>query len=86
MLQGIFYVSSILGSGSKLNGELQGILFELYDTYKAKYSDTSNDYYKRLFDFNIVPPQMKQSMIKSAEVNQNCIYANSGLLDHRRCD
>ena len=23
---------------------------------------------------------MKQSMIKSAEVNQNCIYANSGLL------
>lgn len=79
--QGIFYVSSILGLGSKLNGELQGEFYsELYDTYKAKYSDASNDYYKRLFDFNIVPPQMKQSMIKSAEVNQNCIYANSGLL------
>ena len=79
--QGIFYVSSILGLGSKLNGELRGEFYsELFDTYKVKYSDSSNDYYKRLFDFNIVPPQMKQTMVKSAESNQNCIYANSGLL------
>lgn len=79
--QGIFYVSSILGLGSKLDGKLKGEFYsELFDTYKAKYSDPENDYYKRLFDFNLLPRQMIPSMIKTAESSSNIIYANSGLL------
>ena len=79
--QGIFYVSSILGLGSKLDGKLKGEFYsELFDTYKAKYSDPENDYYKRLFDFNILPRQMISSMVETAESSSNIIYANSGLL------
>ncbi|MBZ2022954.1 dynamin family protein [Streptococcus sanguinis] len=79
--QGIFYVSSILGLGAKLDGNLKGEFYsELFDTYKAKYSDPENDYYKRLFDFNILPRQMISSMVETAESNSNIIYANSGLL------
>ena len=79
--QGIFYVSSILGLGAKLDGNLKGEFYsELFDTYKAKYSDPENDYYKRLFDFNILPRQMISSMIETAESNSNIVYANSGLL------
>ena len=79
--QGIFYVSSILGLGSKLDGKLKGEFYsELFDTYKAKYSDPENDYYKRLFDFNLLPRQMISSMVETAESSSNIIYANSGLL------
>lgn len=79
--QGIFYVSSILGLGAKLDGNLKGEFYsELFNTYKAKYSDPENDYYKRLFDFNILPRQMISSMVKTAESSSNIIYANSGLL------
>lgn len=79
--QGIFYVSSILGLGAKLDGNLKGEFYsELFNTYKAKYSDPENDYYKRLFDFNILPRQMISSMVETAESNSNIIYANSGLL------
>ncbi|WP_295503287.1 dynamin family protein [uncultured Streptococcus sp.] len=79
--QGIFYVSSILGLGAKLDGNLKGEFYsELFDTYKAKYSDPENDYYKRLFDFNILPRQMISSMVETAESSSNIIYANSGLL------
>ncbi len=79
--QGIFYVSSILGLGAKLDGNLKGEFYsELFNTYKAKYSDPENDYYKRLFDFNILPRQMISSMIETAESNSNIVYANSGLL------
>ena len=79
--QGIFYVSSILGLGAKLDGNLKGEFYsELFNTYKAKYSDPENDYYKRLFDFNILPRQMISSIVETAESNSNIIYANSGLL------
>ncbi|MBP2619876.1 dynamin family protein [Streptococcus panodentis] len=78
--QGIFYVSSILGLGSKLDGQLKGEFYsEQFDTYREKYSNSNNPYYKRLFEFNIIPKQMIPSMIKSAECHSNLIYANSGL-------
>ncbi|MFR4844507.1 MAG: hypothetical protein ACLUAO_00115 [Streptococcus sp.] len=44
--QGIYYVSSILGLGAKLNGHLEENLSEQFDTYREKYSNPETKYYK----------------------------------------
>lgn len=79
--QGIYYVSSILGLGAKLNGHLEGEFYsEQFDTYREKYSNPETKYYKKLYEFDILPRQMSSTVRATAEKSSDLIYANSGLL------
>ena len=79
--QGIYYVSSILGLGSKLKGHLEGGFYsEQFDTYREKYSNPETKYYKKLYEFDILPRQMSSTVRATAEKSSDLIYANSGLL------
>lgn len=79
--QGIYYVSSILGLGAKLKGHLEGEFYsEQFDTYKEKYSNPETKYYKKLYEFDILPRQMSSTVRATAEKSSDLIYANSGLL------
>ena len=79
--QGIYYVSSILGLGAKLKGHLEGEFYsEQFDTYREKYSNPETKYYKKLYEFDILPRQMSSTVRATAEKSSDLIYANSGLL------
>lgn len=79
--QGIYYVSSILGLGAKLKGHLEGEFYsEQFDTYREKYSNPETKYYKKLYEFDILPRQMSSTVRETAEKSSDLIYANSGLL------
>lgn len=77
---GIFYVSSIIGLGSKNGGEfLDDFYAETYEDQEHKYRDPENKRYKQLYTFDIMPFQIKQRLDGAAAKEQNLIYANSGL-------
>ena len=78
--EGIFFVSSILGLGNKIKGEFYDENYaEIYETEKTKYLDPSSKFYKKLYTYNIMPKQIKEISVKSAEECDNKIFANSGL-------
>ena len=77
---GLFYVSSIIGLGSKNNGEfLDEFYAETYDDQVYKYNNPSERRYKTLYSFNIMPAQLKQRSDNLAATNPDLVYANSGL-------
>lgn len=77
---GIFYVSSIIGLGSKNDGEFQDDFYaETYEDQEYKYRDPENRRYKQLYIYNIMPTQIKQRSDHAAASESNLIYANSGL-------
>jgi len=77
---GIFYVSSIIGLGSKCDGDFKDDHYaEIFEDQCNKYSDPSSRFYKTLYNYNIMPEQLR---LKSLEASQSCkdlLYANSGL-------
>lgn len=78
--EGVFFVSSIMGLGSKTNGEFQN--YNYYDTYDAqekRYKDPTSRIYKSLYKYNIMPKQLKEACNEQAAGCDNLIYANSGL-------
>lgn len=84
---GIFYLSSIVGLGAKLDGnfddseeELQNNPAEIFEGDKAKYSDPKNRFYKSLYKYNIMPEQIKERFkLESENYKENLLYSNSGL-------
>lgn len=77
---GLFYVSSILGLGSKNNGEfLDEFYAETYDDQVYKYNNPNERRYKTLYSFNIMPAQLKQRSDNLAASHSDLVYANSGL-------
>lgn len=77
---GIFYVSSILGLGSKTGGEFTDYVYEdVYDAQEDRYTNPNNKHYRTLYHFNIQPSQLKTRSDKSAEEQSNLAYTNSGL-------
>lgn len=77
---GLFFVSSIMGLGSKNEGNfIDDYYSETYDTQHTNYSDTQSRYYKQLFQYNIIPEQMKKKQLAEAKEPKNKVYANSGL-------
>ena len=77
---GIFYVSSIIGLGSKNGGEfLDDFYAETYEDQEHKYRDPENKRYKQLYTFDIMPFQIKQRLDCAAAKEQDLVYANSGL-------
>lgn len=77
---GLFYVSSILGLGSKTDGKFYDYIYDdIYDAQVDRYKNKDNDHYKTLYLFNIQPSQLKSRSDKLAEKQNQLIYVNSGL-------
>lgn len=77
---GLFYVSSILGLGSKNNGEfLDEFYSETFDDQVYKYSNPNEKRYKTLYSYNILPGQIKKRADALAAKQSDLVYANSGL-------
>ena len=82
---GIYFVSSIMGLGAKNKDKLEsGIrseyLMEVFDDNEKKFKDPESRFYKKLYEYNIMPEQIKQNAIRYSTECMDIIYANSGLL------
>ena len=78
---GVFFVSSVMGLGSKLDGKILGRHYRReYAGKKNQYSDQDDEFYDPLYKYDILPAQMKDELVKNAKSDGNLIYANSGLL------
>lgn len=78
---GIYFVSSIMGLGSKNDGHfIDEHCDETYELYKNRYIDENDRHYKQLYKYDILPDQIKPSMMKNAqEVSQSDpMFVNSG--------
>jgi hypothetical protein len=77
---GIFFVSSIMGLGAKMNGAMNDKFYrKTFRQQKNAYSDTEDEYYTSLYKFNIMPAQIKNRVLKNSMQQPELIYANSGL-------
>lgn len=77
---GLFYVSSILGLGSKTNGEfVDEVYADIYDAQRPRYENPSNKFYRSLYLYDIMPEQIKQRTDELASMQEELVYANSGL-------
>lgn len=77
---GMYFVSAVMGLGAKnADGILSDYLLDVFDEKEKKFSDPNARNYKRLYDYNIMPEQMKQRALEYSQACENRIYANSGL-------
>lgn len=78
--ENILFVSSIMGLGSKNNNEfINEHCAEIFDEKQVKYSDPSSKYYKQLYNYNIMPEQIKKKSLERSSKHKDKVYANSGL-------
>lgn len=78
---GIYFISSIMGLGSKNDGKFaDDHAAEFFEDNEKKYSDPESKKYKQLYKYNIMPEQIKKSICDISEKEDNKIFANSGLL------
>lgn len=77
---GIYFVSSIMGLGSKNDEKFIGEHnAEVFEDQKNKYTDPTSRFYKQLYHYNILPDQIKLKYDMRSEKHKNPLYANSGL-------
>lgn len=77
---GLYFVSSILALGSKNDGVFENKHYSrIYRNTSDDYNDSDSPYYTRLFDFNILPEQIKTKSIYESQRISNRVYANSGM-------
>lgn len=77
---GIFFVASIMGLGSKNNGNFTNKhLKKLYLNNKNTFDDEESEFYQCLYKYNIMPEQMKKNALMYSLQENNLIYTNSGL-------
>ena len=77
---GIYFVSSIMGLGSKNDENFIGDHnAEIFEDQKNKYIDPTSRFYKQLYRYNILPDQIKRKSDLLSEHHRNLLYANSGL-------
>lgn len=77
---GIYFVSSIMGLGSKNDEAFIGDHnAEVFEDQKNKYIDRTSRFYKQLYRYNILPAQIKREYDALSERHRNLLYANSGL-------
>lgn len=78
---GIFFMSSIIALGSKNGGDfLNDFYAEMYEDQVRKFEDPSSRFYKTLYQYNILPRQIKDRAVRNSEHAEQLILANSGLL------
>lgn len=79
---GIYYVSSVMGLGAKVenNGDFVDDNYaRIYMTEKANFSEPKGRFYTQLYKYDILPGQMKDTSIKVSGECENLVYANSGM-------
>lgn len=77
---GVYFVSSIMGIGSKNNGELTDNFYrKTYRQQKDAYENPEDEYYTSLYKYNIMPEQIKKKVLTYSAECKNLVYANSGL-------
>lgn len=77
---GIYFVSSVMGLGSKNQGKFANDhCDEIFEDNERKYSDPESKRYKSLYKFNIMPEQIKDSIVQASLACDNRILANSGM-------
>lgn len=77
---GIFFVSSIMGLGSKNDGILEDKFYrKMYKLQKRSFSDPEDEDYLALYQYNIMPLQIKEEVIAYSVNEKNTMYVNSGL-------
>ena len=77
---GIYFVSSIMGLGAKNDGELVDKHYRrIYRALQGMYSDPDDEDYATLYQYNIMPEQIKENAIEYSRDCPSLIYANSGL-------
>lgn len=77
---GIYFVSSVMGLGAKNSeGIISEYLLDVFEEKERKFSDPSARSYKKLYEYNIMPKQMKRKALEYSLDCENLIYANSGI-------
>ena len=77
---GIYFVSSVMGLGAKnFDGIVSEYLADVFEEKETKFSNPSARTYKKLYEYNIMPEQMKKRAMDYSTQCENIIYANSGL-------
>lgn len=77
---GIYFVSSVMGLGAKnSDGIISEYLLNVFEEKERKFSDPSARSYKKLYEYNIMPEQMKRNALEYSLDCENLIYANSGI-------
>ena len=77
---GIFFVSSIMGLGAKNNGILEDKYYKkIYKLQTDTFSNPEDENYIALYQYNIMPLQMKEEVIAYSTNENNLVYVNSGL-------
>ena len=77
---GIYFVSSIMGLGSKNDEDfINDHNAEVFEDQKNKYIDPNSRFYKQLYRYDILPAQIKRRYDALSEQHRNLLYANSGL-------
>lgn len=77
---GVYFVSSIMGLGSKNNGHFRNEFYEdVFDRIKERFEDPNNKFYKTLYTYDIMAEQIKHDSEQKSKNYPNRILANSGL-------
>ncbi len=79
---GIYYVSSVMGLGAKAENDGDFVdenYARIYMTEKNNFSDPKGRFYTQLYKYNILPGQMKETIVDISGECENLVYANSGL-------
>lgn len=77
---GIYFISSIMGLGSKNGGEfISDHNAEIFEDQCGKYTNPQSRFYKKLYQYDILPAQIKAKLDTLSLQQSNLLYANSGL-------
>lgn len=78
--EGIFFVSSIMGLGSKTEGQFIDRNYDrVFKRSLDEFSNSDSEYYQQLYQYNIVPTQLKERGLHQARQQGSLVYVNSGL-------
>lgn len=77
---GIYFVSSIMGLGSKADGALNDNQYRKeFKKNKLTFTDEEDEDYTMLYRANIMPKQIKEKVVKYCSECDNLVLSNSGL-------
>ncbi|MCK1198717.1 hypothetical protein MXZ29_07570 [Streptococcus uberis] len=77
---GIYFVSSLIGLGSKNNEVfIDEYNAEIFSDQKNKYINQDSHFYKQLYTYNVLPDQIKERYVVDSQNNNHLLYVNSGL-------
>ena len=79
---GIYYVSSVMGLGAKVENDgdfVDDNYARIYLTEKVNFSEPKGRFYTQLYKYDILPGQMKDTSIQVSSECKNLVYANSGM-------